>query len=732
MNKKLTSFLILFAGFAAAMAIVRVPTFAASKPFIALERDPSSGLFTLTVSDPNGIKEFSLLPKDKSPYGGALGNCATVFKSDNVGYFSPDQFTPKMDATILDCQGNTVSIELPPLKDGATRGSAVSAPQTQTVQAPGEAENESLKIKPKSTVLAEIQFPVKELGNCQSEVECTSYCDDADHATACLDFAQKNNLLTPDEIRQKEKLASIGTGPGGCKSQASCETYCNDVGHIDECVAFGEAHGLLAGKDLEDAKKVQSAIARGKKLPGGCTGKKSCESYCNDADHTDECLAFAEDTGFLSQQEIQQYKTFSDFRKKGETPGGCTTKASCEAYCENPDNMEECLSFGEKTGFVSNEDAAMARKVLPLIKEGKTPGKCKTKDQCEAYCASEDHADECINFGLQAGMISQKDAEIIKKTGGKGPGECRGKDECRTYCNQNQQECINWAKANGLEGQFSGPGGAGGVSFSGPGGCKTPEECAAYCKDHPQECQRFAPPESGTEGRFFMPTPENGGTDASIRVGNCKNLQACKAYCDSHQEECQRLGVPDPAPCVSGIPEYAKLEQCQSYCSQHQEACDLSRYNYDVTKNSPHRTPGTPAAGYGEGFGRPGNCKSQEECIAYCKTNQADQLCKLLMRDFGGGAVFQEGSGNNNAGFSGPGGCKTPEECAAYCKDHPQECQNFGSGGGGSSVQSSSSITVPSQNQPENSQQIPQQVLPQNFPQIPPANNQIPQDYCSP
>lgn len=610
MNKKFVSFLILLAGFVAAMTIVRVQTWAASKPFIALERDSSSGLFALTVSDPNGIKEFSLLPQGKSPYGGALGNCSTIFKSDNIGYFSSDQFTPKMDATILDCRGNTVSIELPPLKNGATRGIAVSAAQPETTApAPVGEQNASSKIKQKSNILANIQFPVKELGNCQSEVECATYCDDVNHATACLDFAQKNNLLTPDEIKQKEKLASIGTGPGGCKSQASCETYCNDVGHIDECVAFGESHNLLTGKDLEDAKKIKSAIGAGKKLPGGCTGKKSCETYCNDADHADECLAFAEDTGFLSQQEIQQYKTFQDFRKKGETPGGCTTKTSCEAYCENPDNMEACLSFGEKTGFVSSEDAAMARKVLPLIKAGKTPGGCKTKDQCEAYCASEDHADECVNFGLQAGMISPQDAEIIKKTGGKGPGGCRGKEQCQTYCEQNQQECMDWAKANGLEGEFSGPG-VGPGAFSGPGGCKTKEECLSYCKDHQEECKDFSPPGGGQRGGGGF--PGGGATEGQF--------------------------------------------------------------------------PGKGATG----------------------------------GEFPGG----------------PGGCKSQEECMSYCKDHPQECGGgsgvWGSPSGGGGVPSfplPSSFSIPPQNQPESFQQTQQPG--QQYPQVPSTGSQILQDYCS-
>ena len=39
----------------------------------------------------------------------------------------------------------------------------------------------------------DIQYPVKELGNCQDEKECRTYCDKPENMDACVTFAKKIN-----------------------------------------------------------------------------------------------------------------------------------------------------------------------------------------------------------------------------------------------------------------------------------------------------------------------------------------------------------------------------------------------------------------------------------------------------------------------------------------------------------------------------------------------------------
>ena len=66
-----------------------------------------------------------------------------------------------------------------------------------------------------------IVFPVAELGNCESEQECKSYCDDPTNMRACITFAKEHNLMTDKEVELAEKFSDsleMGGGPGDCAS----------------------------------------------------------------------------------------------------------------------------------------------------------------------------------------------------------------------------------------------------------------------------------------------------------------------------------------------------------------------------------------------------------------------------------------------------------------------------------------------------------------------------------
>ena len=41
--------------------------------------------------------------------------------------------------------------------------------------------------------------------------------------------------------------------------------------------------------------------------------------------------------------------------------GGCTDKGECKAYCDDIAHLNECVSFAETHGLMSNEEAAHAR-----------------------------------------------------------------------------------------------------------------------------------------------------------------------------------------------------------------------------------------------------------------------------------------------------------------------------------------------------------------------------------
>lgn len=288
-----------------------------------------------------------------------------------------------------------------------------------------------------------ISFPIAELGNCTNKDVCKTYCDQPSNLAACLDFAEKNKLMSESELRHAKKFLSVGLrGPGGCVGQESCRQYCDEINHIDECVTFAEDNGLLAYDELEDARKVKSAINKGIKLPA-CKNKRECDSYCSDPNNMEECIQFAEAAGFLHDAELQEAKKVLVAIKNGVKPPPCKGRQACEEYCTQENHIDECVTFAQAAGLIAPEELEMIKKT-----GGRGPGGCRGREACEQYC--KDNTEICTNFALEHGFIKPEEAEAIKKTGGKGPGGCVGREECESFCNDpsNQETCFSFAKDN--------------------------------------------------------------------------------------------------------------------------------------------------------------------------------------------------------------------------------------------------------------------------------------------
>lgn len=259
---------------------------------------------------------------------------------------------------------------------------------------------------------ANITYPISELGNCQDQQACKTYCDDTTHMDACLTYAQQHNLLSDQEIKDAREYQDVlkGKGPGACTDQKSCRAYCDDINHLQECVAFAKDHNLLSSEELTRAQQVAQALANGAKLPGGCTSAQSCETFCSDPKNVSACFAFAQQAGMMSKEEVDQAKKIIPLMEQGKTPGKCTTKDSCESYCKDADHLQECVAFAQEAGMMSKEEADMALKT-----GGKGPGECNSKDSCDAYCNNEAHQEECLTFAQAHGLISAEEAKNMKE-----------------------------------------------------------------------------------------------------------------------------------------------------------------------------------------------------------------------------------------------------------------------------------------------------------------------------
>ncbi len=259
---------------------------------------------------------------------------------------------------------------------------------------------------------ANVGYPIAALGNCKDQADCKAFCAKGENMPSCVTFAEQKGMLSGEDLRISkivaEKVSKKET-PGGCQTKAECESFCQGkVENINKCISFGEELGVIPKADLAEAKKISEALSKGAKMPGSCKSKTECESFCSVGSHIDECLNFAEASGILPADQLAEARKVAPFLKNGETPGKCTTKDSCDSYCKDDTHFEECLGFAEKAGFISSEDATMAKKV-----GGKGPGGCKGKEECMTYCNQDANATECANFAKDKGLLTkEQEADI--------------------------------------------------------------------------------------------------------------------------------------------------------------------------------------------------------------------------------------------------------------------------------------------------------------------------------
>lgn len=390
--------------------------------------------------------------------------------------------------------------------------------------------------------LSEVTFPIPELGNCASEEECEAYCELPENMEDCLDFAEANNIFPEEEIEMARRmLEATGTieGPGECSGQNECENYCNAPENMEECIIFAIENDLISPGELEELEMVLAAIRQGA-IPPPCRGEEECDVYCSEPGHIEECVDFGVAAGFISAEEAEMIR-----RTGGVGPGGCRGREECDAFCEDPNNMEECINFGIQYGLMPPDEIEEAKMMLEAIKKGIKPLPCQSEEECDDYCSQPEHAEECINFALAAGFMSQEEAEMARKMAeaglfGQGPGGCEGEEECKAYCDNpdNMVECIEFSVKAGFmseeDAEHAKKMAELGIT-GGPGGCEGEEECNAYCDDpnNMDECIQFS-----VKAGFM--TPEEAEQSRKGGPGGCRSEEECMAFCDdpNNSEEC--------------------------------------------------------------------------------------------------------------------------------------------------------------------------------------------------
>ncbi|TSD03555.1 MAG: hypothetical protein Greene071436_308 [Parcubacteria group bacterium Greene0714_36] len=409
----------------------------------------------------------------------------------------------------------------------------------------------------------DIEFPIAALGGCADKAACAAYCDDAANGVSCAEFASLHGLGDKRSIEAARTIQE--GGPGGCASEGACRAYCEDPARETECVEFAVSKGFMTRAEADRALKPG---------PGGCRGK-ACRQYCEDSAHEEECFEFGVANGFIPKEEAERIREFKKkFGEKREGPGGCQGEEQCRAYCNDPDHIDACLAFAEDHGFVDKEQAKIIKKTV-----GKGPGDCKGANECRAYCEDPAHQTECIDFGEKNGFMTKEEAERARKFSGKdGPGGCRG-GQCRDFCNQqgNEDQCLAFAEREGILPKEELERARKFMTASregGPGGCRG-AQCRDYCEDtaHREECFGFA------KKNDLISAEEQEQFDAGSKIeevvrtsggpGGCKNDDECRSYCTDpgHVEECIAFGAAH-----GGVPPEKVREMLKQFTERRFEA----------------------------------------------------------------------------------------------------------------------------------------------------------------
>jgi|GEM_PF-2263162 len=390
---------------------------------------------------------------------------------------------------------------------------------------------------------AGVVYPVASLGGCENEEACYNYCAESENYSSCTAFAKENGLLSEEKVQQVELMndaISGGNGPGECDSGSSCESYCNEVTNLRECVDFAETVGFIDDEKLQKGRQINNTIDQGVSMPGGCMNKDECDVYCSNTDHMEECLAFAEASGFMPPEELDKMKQILPLMREGKSPGGCKMKDQCDSYCSDELHFGECTDFAVQAGFMSEKEAEMMK-----TNGGKGPGGCKNQIECDQFCQEIENADACVNYAIEYGLMTEEEAKNIRQRGFSGPGGCMNEKECDSFCSQpdNQDTCLEFAIEKGM------------VSpdeleritndFQGPGGCIGEEACQSYCSDEAnmEECSRFMGHDEG--GQFDK--PDNFFSMPAAGPGGCSSPEECMRFCGdlSNTQECQKFVNPD-------------------------------------------------------------------------------------------------------------------------------------------------------------------------------------------
>lgn len=288
------------------------------------------------------------------------------------------------------------------------------------------------------------------LPDCDSHESCGRKCGLPENREACFKWAKERGFVKEEdrpepnikepEINKEKALQAIQTdgGPGGCGSFEACGKFCSgsDPKNHKACFEYAKKHNLMPESEIRRAEKFME-----KPGPGGCQGE-ACRDYCEKPANHDECFNFAKENGFISEEEIERIEKFKANKGNLESfggPGGCKDEEECHKYCSEPEHTQECIDFAKNSGFIRHEEAEERFE--------KFKGRIENVEDFRKY-EHREGSDGQFQGDYQGRQEEQGDDRYRQRppmppSVQDGPGGCSRPEECIKFCSQpeNAEKC---------------------------------------------------------------------------------------------------------------------------------------------------------------------------------------------------------------------------------------------------------------------------------------------------
>lgn len=296
-----------------------------------------------------------------------------------------------------------------------------------------------------------ITFPLAELGNCANFSECQDYCENPQNHEACVEFAKKKGFHQEGatvsheasdvpELTAQEKQSMLERAKGelGCSSFEECRSFCeSSEENMQKCMEFGRKHTPASHREKYDQHLQMLEQA---KADFGCNSISSCEAFCNNPQNAEKCMNFAKKHAPPGVR--KQIEEADRMMQKAKQSLGCQNFQECANFCQNPQNAEKCARFAEEQAppEIRERIKQERERMLQQIQQSGADLPCNSIESCKAYCEKPENKEQCKVFS--EGGTTQ--IQIHKEEN----YTCSTEEECRRWCEQNPDKCPGFKQSD--------------------------------------------------------------------------------------------------------------------------------------------------------------------------------------------------------------------------------------------------------------------------------------------